>query len=155
MALAFFLLSCGGGWNDLEDCANQRKSNQKDECYAELLPELFRSDPEKADGIAQREVSDTQVRDFIYLAVTRKVDPSTLRWCDRIQESVLAERCRVLVNRPHLHRDLLGGAMPGAREVSGAAPPQPQWGGERSTPGSLRPLPGSPVPTDEQEPVTQ
>lgn len=77
------------------------------QCLVEVLPPLFKTQPEEALQIAEREISDPLQRDFLYLKVTRDVDPSTPRYCDKIQDEKIRERCRVLVSRPHLHRDKL------------------------------------------------
>jgi hypothetical protein len=114
-----------------------------DACYVETAAAAFRADPVAADAAVQARVQDPQLRDFIYLTVTREVDPTTPRWCDKMQDRTLKERCMVLVSRPHLHRELLGG--PGGGPPPGGAPPPgatPPGGGP--PPGATPPGGGPP-----------
>lgn len=104
-----------------EDCAGLDLP-ARDECYATVLPELFRTDPAGAVTQVEQLVSDPTVKDYIWLTVTRDVDPNSNKYCDRIKDAVLAERCRVLVSRPHLHRGLVDGNRP-PRAPMGGAPP--------------------------------
>lgn len=108
----------------LEDCRTLGSASARDECLATWLPDRFRSDPDGAARITEEEITDARVRDFVYLTVTRRVDPGSYRWCDRIQEKVLEERCRVLVSRPHLHRELVG-APPQRFSPTGQGDPAP------------------------------
>ena len=134
ISFVIFVAACGSPkWEHLEDCDTVRGSSQRDECFAQMLPELFRTDAERASALVESEVQDQRIRDFIYLAVTRRVDPSTYQWCDKIEEPALKDRCRVLVSRPHLHRELVGPLPDGQ-----AHPP----------PGGA--LPGSPNPAAPQ-----
>ena len=105
MRLFFFslLFACSPKWSTVADCEKETETTAADSCYGEVLPDLFRTDPDGADTIAQSKIQDPMVRDFVYLTVTREIDPSTYRWCERMQEAVLIERCRVIVGRPHLH----------------------------------------------------
>jgi len=105
-----------------EDCAALGDVTARDECYASVLPELFRTDPAGATRLVEQAVTDPTVKDYIWLAVTRDVDPNSNKYCDRIKDAVLAERCRVLVSRPHLHRGLVEGNRP-PRAPMGGAPP--------------------------------
>jgi hypothetical protein len=112
-----------------------------------MAPQLFREDPKEAPSIIEEQVGDSLVRDFIWLTVTREVDPGSYKYCERIQESALGERCRVLVSRPHLHRALLESAAGEAGKTPGdgkAGGPGPQGGGEGvpRTQGSRPPMRG-------------
>lgn len=104
-----------------EDCEGLDGA-ARDECYAVVLPELFRTDPARGIALTESAVTDPTVRDFVWLTVTRDVDPNSNKYCDRIQDSVLAERCRVLVSRPHLHRGLVDGARAPKTPMGGAPP---------------------------------
>jgi hypothetical protein len=86
----------------------------RDECYAAQLPELFLTEPRAASNMVQERIDDPLVRDFVYLTVSRDLDPAGGRWCERISSEVVAERCRVLVRRPHLQRARLGTETHGA-----------------------------------------
>lgn len=123
-ALLFLVAACGGQEpSSLEDCAEVSDPQRRDECYAEFLPERFRTDPEGAASMVEERIADPAVRDFVYLAVTRRVDPSTDRWCERIQEPALDQRCRVIVSRPHLHRELVKTPPGKPAPPTGAVPP--------------------------------
>jgi len=106
--LFFFslLFACSPKWSSVADCEKETEVSLADSCYGEVLPDLFRTDPNGADQLVQARIQDPMVRDFVYLTVTREIDPSTYRWCERMQEKVLIERCRVIVGRPHLHEAL-------------------------------------------------
>jgi hypothetical protein len=97
----------------IEDCHGRAASPARDECFAAFLPALFELDPMAAGALTESDIQDPLVRDFVYLQVTRDVDPAGGRWCDRISAPVVAERCRVLARRPHLQRARLGRAQPG------------------------------------------
>ncbi len=116
-----------------EACQAISDTVARDECYAVVLPTLFRADPARGINLTESEVTDQTVKDFIWLTVTREVDPNTNKYCDRIKDQVLAERCRVLVSRPHLHRGLVEG---------GRAPKTPMGG----APPGMAPPPGGPPP---------
>ena len=105
----------------LEGCPAVKDVAARDECYAAFLPELFLSDPPAAAEQVERNISDPLVRDFVYLQVTRDIEPAGGRWCERISAGPVAERCRVLARRPHLQRARLG-------RGPGGAPPSPPEG---------------------------
>lgn len=109
--------------SSLDACHGMDASPQRDECYADFLPELFLTDPPRAAELVQHGIEDSLVRDFVYLQVTRDLDPAGGRWCERISSTTVAERCRVLARRPHLQRARLGRdadtpPAPGAPEPS-------------------------------------
>jgi len=85
-------------------CEDLMAGAKRDTCYVEHAVALFRQQGNQAIATILREVSDPVARDFIWLTLTRDVDSSTERWCHRIESEAIAERCRVLVRRPHLHR---------------------------------------------------
>ncbi len=97
----------------IEDCAGMRASSSRDECYAAFVPDLFLSDPRAAEEIVGERIADPLVRDFVYLQVTRDLDPAGGRWCERISAAAVAERCRTLARRPHLQRARMGAAGEG------------------------------------------
>ena len=74
-------------------------------------------DPTKGESIIHEEISSAKVKDFLWLEMTREVDPTTMKYCQQIQDKALLNRCRVLVSRPHLHRDTLRN-----REQNGGVP---------------------------------
>ena len=109
-SLLLLLMACSPThYTTVAQCEGIASGAGQDTCWADVLPTLFRTDSAKADGLTQTRVSDVRVRDYIYLTVTRDVDPGTMKYCDKIQEPAMKDRCRVLVSRPHLHRELSGG----------------------------------------------
>jgi hypothetical protein len=113
MVVLSFLLACNtGSWDSPEDCEALSAGEKRDDCWSVHAVEVFKTDPERGIAVVEEQVSDQQIRDFIWLQVTREVDPGSYRYCERIQESVLQERCKTLVSRPHLHRELLQGEQP-------------------------------------------
>ena len=124
--------ACSTAPSSPADCQAMSAGNERDECWATHAPELFRSTPNRAEAMAviEQQVGDARVRDFIWLSITREVDPSTFDYCKKIEEQALAERCRVLVSRPHLHRELVGNTKPGpGGPPPGAGPGGPPPGG--------------------------
>jgi hypothetical protein len=119
------------------DCETLSEGATRDACYEKVAPAVFRTSPEAGIALVDQKISDPMLRDFIYLQITREVDPSTPRYCNRIKDKVLADRCMVLVSRPHLHRGLSGQEGPPPGGAPGGAP-----GG---TPPSSNALPGEPV----------
>ena len=106
--LMWILLACWAEtWNSADDCEGLSKGPNKDQCWSVHLVEVFKEDLESGDRIAQAQITDSRIRDFIYLSVTREIDPSTTKWCDKMVDTALKSRCQVLVSRPHLHRDVL------------------------------------------------
>ena len=134
-ALAALTLGCSGGsgFSSAADCEGLSMGEQADECWAQHAAEVFRTDPNRGVEIVENKVSDQRVKDFIWLTVTREVDPSSYKYCDRIQEEALAERCRVLVSRPHLHRELLKAG--GGEDGKAAAARSPRRAAARSRAG--------------------
>lgn len=108
-SLSIFLnLACASNsWKSASDCAKLSAGAERDNCWAAHIVEVFSDDVKKGEGIVETEIEDETVRDFIWLMITREYDPSTNKYCKKIQEAVLADRCHTLVVRPHLHRGML------------------------------------------------
>lgn len=87
-----------------EDCRQLSAGKDRDTCFVTHAVELFKRDQDLGTSTVVHEVTDPLVRDFIWLQVTRDVDPTSDQWCQRIESEAIAARCRVLVRRPHLHR---------------------------------------------------
>ncbi len=120
----FLALGCSEErFSSVDQCEGITTSGRQDTCWAETLPELYRTERDRAEKLTRENVSDPRVRDYIYLTVTRDVDPGSMRYCEMIEETALKERCRVLVSRPHLHRELSG------------KPAQPYAPGDNGRPG--------------------
>ncbi|MCB9781057.1 MAG: hypothetical protein H6742_20980 [Alphaproteobacteria bacterium] len=131
-----FVLSCGGvGAPTPERCEAMGAGAARDECWATVAPQLFADDPARGEQLVEAQVQDQKVKDFIWLTVTREVDPGSGQYCQKIVEPALKRRCMTLVSRPHLHRALQegGGAgessPPGAPPAGGGPPPGGQMGG--------------------------
>ena len=109
MWMIFFVLLCCGGtsWSSAEDCRNLPKGDNKDNCWSVHLVDFFQQDRREGMRIIREDISSSRVQDFLWLEVTREIDPTTIKYCKEIKASAVAERCRVLVSRPHLHRDVL------------------------------------------------
>ena len=148
----FFLLACGGSaWDDVADCEALSAGERQDECWAATLPALFRTERERAESLATERITDPRVRDFVWLTVTRDIDPGSYRYCDKIEEEALATRCRVLVSRPHLHRELTGdaprpGAGGGPPSADGPPPGRAPTGGDVAQPQSSSASPSGEAP---------
>ena len=95
------------GWSTQEDCASLPMGNVKDDCYGHFIVDIFKSDAKRGMEIMQQEISNDNVRDYLWLEITRKVDPTTTKFCQMIQSQTLLKRCQTLVSRPHLHRETL------------------------------------------------
>ncbi len=94
-------------WSTPEDCAALPAGDVKDDCFGHFIVDIFKSDPKRGMEIMQQEISNDGVRDYLWLEITRKVDPTTTKFCQLIQSQTLMKRCQTLVSRPHLHRDTL------------------------------------------------
>ena len=94
-------------WNTQEDCSALPPGNTKDDCFGQFIVDIFKSDSKRGMEIMQQEISNDSVRDYLWLEITRKVDPTTTKFCQLIQSQTLLKRCATLVSRPHLHRETL------------------------------------------------
>ena len=112
------LLSCGPDGSDASSCSGLAEGPKRDDCWSVHILDAFRKDPVHAEKIVEKEIEDPQIQDFIWLKVTREYNPSTRRYCEKIRDRALAERCTVLVSRPHLHRDTLRKPEAGERGPS-------------------------------------
>ena len=94
-------------WSTQKDCASLPAGDVKDDCYGHFIVEIFKADSNRGMDIMQQEISSDSVRDYLWLELTRKVDPTTTKFCQLIQSQTLMKRCQTLVSRPHLHRETL------------------------------------------------
>jgi hypothetical protein len=144
-ALIWLTLACpspSASYDSPEACAALSAGDQRDECWSLQAVALFqanRNQPDVAEQIIAEQVSSPDIQDFIWLEVTKGFAPQSYRYCERIQNGALKDRCKTIVSRPHLHRELLqapegganqpgsGGPPPGgAPPTGGGAPPPPQ-----------------------------
>lgn len=114
LAFALALMALSGAACGPADCAARAAGPDRDACYLDQAPALFRADFEAAAAAVERDVGDPLSRDLIWLTVSREVDPSNARTCARIGDAQLAERCRAYVSRPHLHPRGAGAPPAGA-----------------------------------------
>ena len=115
----------------IDDCLAMDAGDSRDACLETTIVEVFREDSSRGEQIITEQVDNVQLRDFMWYIVTKEVNPGSNTYCSRIETESLAGRCREIVARPHLHRDLLkesgstqgagGGPPPG-----GGSPPPPQ-----------------------------
>ena len=94
-------------WSTQEDCVALPAGDVKDDCFGHFIVDIFKSDSKRGMEIMQQEISNDGVRDYLWLEITRKVDPTTTKFCQVIQSQTLMKRCQTLVSRPHLHRETL------------------------------------------------
>ncbi len=117
--------ACSGpdpsAWSGPEDCRALSDVPWRDECFSQVAVQVFRRDRAEGEALAL-EVSDPLVRDYIYLAVTREIDPGSPKYCRMIELVELRARCEMLIRRPHLHRELVGEPPPGGAPPGGAPP---------------------------------
>lgn len=132
VALLLLLVACGQSqFTSVDQCSDLAAGARQDDCWSQTLPALYGTDRDRAERLTRESVSDPRVRDYIYLTVTRDVDPGSMKYCELIEEAALKERCKVLVSRPHLHRELTG------------QKPQPFAPGQGAPQGPGRTPPGS------------
>ena len=104
------LSACGGSSpSTLNDCRELEDSGARDTCFSQIAVEIYRQNPTEGEALLQ-EIQSAEVRDYVLHTYTREIDPSTARWCQQIQGREMQSRCRLFVQRPHLHRELVGGA---------------------------------------------
>lgn len=111
VTLMFSMFGCQSssdkGWSTAEDCATLESGDVKDDCWGHFIVDIYKADPKRGMDIMQQEISNSDVRDYLWLEITRKVDPTTTKFCQQIVSKTLAKRCQTLVSRPHLHRETL------------------------------------------------
>ena len=112
-------------WSSVDDCAAIAPGNPQDDCWGHFIVDVFKTDSKRGMDIMQNKISSDSVRDYLWLEVTRKVDPTTTKFCQQIQSKTLAKRCQTLVSRPHLHRETLRGNEP-TPKTKATPPRKPQ-----------------------------
>ena len=121
------------------DCQALSGAKAIDACLASVAVQVVKADGSAAEALLGS-IQDPLVRDYVLLSFTREIDPSTSHWCHQIESKQFRSRCRVLVARPHLHRELVGGAP-------GRPPPGTQGPG-----GDLKPTDPPELPAKPGEP---
>lgn len=117
-------------WSTVDDCESLSGATQ-DECFLQVGVETAKTDQDAGVAIIER-ISDPLVKDYGWHSLTRDVDPTSYKWCEKIQNEKLADRCRVIVSRPHMHEHLV--------EDRKGKPP-PVQGGPKGTKGPPGPPP--------------
>ena len=109
----------------LADCREMDEVGARDTCFAEIAVATYRANPEQGEALLL-EIQSSDVRDYVLHTYTREIDPSTARWCQQIRGREMQSRCRLFVQRPHLHRELVGGEggrpPPGTRGLEATCP---------------------------------
>ncbi len=127
------------------DCQGLSGAEAVDACLASIAVQVVKADMSAAEALLGS-IQDPLVRDYVLLSFTREIDPSTSHWCHQIKSKQLRSRCRVLVTRPHLHRELVGGAPgrppPGTQGPGGDLKP---GGSQSESPKHGRPLSKPPI----------
>ena len=66
---------------------------------------LFVHDPQKAEKEIPTLIQDPLVLDYFWLKLTREYNSASNRYCMKINDRILQDRCVTLVRRPHLYRE--------------------------------------------------
>ena len=163
LLVASILLACSTPTpNSWEDCGSLGGADRLD-CLSQQLPKVFCEDSARGEALVNEKVEDATVRDYIWYRVTSDVEPNNARWCMKIGDSAIKERCQSIVKRPHLQRGVTplcpgreaassGPGRPGGPVESpgvGSAPPPPLERGPPPAAGDLRapPAAASPAPS--------
>ena len=105
----------------LAECGSLEEVGEVDSCIADIAVDVLRANPEASEDIVGA-ITDPAVRDYVFLAFQREIDPGSTLWCRQIQSGQLRSRCRTFQSRPHLHRELVGGAPgrppPGTKQIA-------------------------------------
>ena len=120
----------GDGPGSMETCLAMDAGDERDKCMEDTIVATFQANEEEGQRIIREEVDNPQLQDFLWYIVTKQYNPKSDQYCREIQTKALSERCRSIVQRPHLHREMGdqsgkagagGGPAPG-----GGGGPQPQ-----------------------------
>ncbi len=103
----FFWFSCTNKNRSAADCSQLSQGEERDDCWSTHILELVKKNEKQAIKVVEEQVESQQIKDFIWLQITREYNPATRKYCAKIQDKALAKRCQTLVSRPHLHRDIL------------------------------------------------
>ena len=92
-------------WSTAEDCHTLSKGEARDDCFSHHIITMFENNPQKAEQDVSTLILDPLVRDYIWLKATREYNPASQRYCQKIQDKTLKDRCITLVRRPHLYKE--------------------------------------------------
>ena len=102
-----FLACTQTTWTTVEDCYALSKGEARDDCFSHHVITMFKDNPQKTEQDVAALIHDPLVRDYIWLKVTREYNPASQRYCQKIQNKTLKERCITIVRRPHLYKEKL------------------------------------------------
>lgn len=102
-----FLACTQTTWSTAEDCHALSKGEVRDDCVSHHVIAMFENNPQKAERDVATLMHDSLVRDYIWLKVTREYNPASQKYCQKIQDKTLRERCTTIVRRPHLYKEKL------------------------------------------------
>ncbi|MCP4810666.1 MAG: hypothetical protein GY913_18375 [Proteobacteria bacterium] len=149
--LTLLLLACQPdpeSWHVAADCESLSDAAVQDECWLKVSVEVAKTDQAAGEALVDK-IQDPLVKDYAWHSLTRDVDPTSYKYCEKIENDKLADRCRVLVSRPHLHPHLIGdGAADDPRPPGGGKGPAGPDGGKGPPPGENGPPPEGPEPKD-------
>ncbi len=102
-----FLACTQTTWSTAEDCYALSKGEARDDCFSHHVITLLQNNAQKTEQDVATLIHDPLVRDYIWLKVTREYNPVSQKYCQKIQDKTLKERCVTLVRRPHLYKEQL------------------------------------------------
>ena len=102
-----FLACTQTTWSSAEDCYTLSKGETRDDCFSHHVITMLQNNAQKTEQDVATLIHDPLVRDYIWLKVTREYNPASQKYCQKIQDKTLKERCTTLVRRPHLYKEKL------------------------------------------------
>ena len=100
-----FLACSQTTWSSAEDCYTLSKGEARDDCFSHHVVTMLNSNAPKTEQDIATLIHDPLVRDYIWLKATREYNPASQKYCQKIQDKTLKERCITLVRRPHLYKE--------------------------------------------------
>ena len=84
------------------DCESLLGSH-RETCFADAILRQYETDTQNMLQLVDRELSSS-THDFILMELTRQYHPQSRHLCQKIIDTMLQERCMMMVSRPHLQR---------------------------------------------------
>ena len=75
----------------------------REACFADRILQQYESEPQNMLLLLDKKLSSTK-HDFVLMELTRQYHPQSRHLCQKITDSILQERCMMMVSRPHLQR---------------------------------------------------
>ena len=121
-----FLACTQTTWSSAEDCHTLSKGEARDDCFSHHVITMFQKNAKKTEQDVATLIHDPLVRDYIWLKATREYNPASQKYCQKIQDKTLRERCITLVRRPHLYKEKLEKQQTPQQSKGQRQNPQPQ-----------------------------